>query len=184
MIAICIASGHSLTQEDVDYCRGKGKVYVVNDGHRLAPWADVLYAADTDWWEYHEGVTGFKGDRWTVSHEAALKYGINRIDYKPREKWSNCPDWIATGGNSGFQIINLAEIQGADKIILLGYDMGFTDKKHWFGEHPPKINRSSQYEAWIKRFNDAKPFIKAEVINCTPNSNLKCFPIKDLRECL
>lgn len=184
MIAICIASGHSLNIKDVEYCRGKGKVYVVNDGYKLAPWADVLYAADTDWWDYHEGVKQFNGERWTCAKASSLKYDINHIDYKPQEKWSNSSDWIATGGNSGFQIVNLAEIHGATKIILLGYDMGYTDKKHWFGEHPAKINRPSRYDEWIKRFNDAKPFIKAEVINCTPNSNLKCFPMAKLRDVL
>ncbi len=183
-IAICIASGHSLTQEDVDYCRGKGRVYVVNDTHMLCPWADVLYGADAQWWDYHEGVTYFKGERWTCTELTALKYNINHIPYKAQEKWSNSPNWIATGGNSGFQIVNLAEIQGATKIILLGYDMGFTNKKHFFGDHPTVINTTSRYEQWIKRFNDAKPFIKAEVINCTPNSNLTCFPMMDLRDAI
>lgn len=184
MIVVCVASGHSLTYQDVEYCRDKAQVWVVNDGYKIAPWADLLYAADTDWWEYHEGVQSFKGQKWTVSHEAAKKYNLKHIDYKPKEKWSNSPDWIATGGNSGFQIVNLAAIKGAKKIILLGYDLGYTDKKHWFGEHPSKINRSSNYGEWIKRWNEAKPFIDVEIINCTLNSNLKCFPMGELRECL
>ena len=184
MIIVCVASGHSLKKEDIDYCKGKAKICVVNDCYKLAPYADLLYAADTDWWELHEGVKGFKGEKWTVSHEASKKYGINRIDYKPKEKWSNNPDYIATGGNSGFQVINLADLQGADTIILLGYDMGFTDKKHWFGEHPAKINRGSDYKDWINKFEQAKPYIKARIINCTPNSNLKCFEMANLRDVL
>lgn len=184
MISICIASGPSLTQDQVDYVRGKGRIYVVNDCYKLAPWADVLYAADTDWWDCHNGVNGFAGDKWTVSHEASKKYGINRIDYKPKELWSNSQDWIATGKNSGFQAINLAAIQGAKKIILLGYDLGYTEKKHWFGDHPASINRGSDYASWIDHYKKAKPFINCEVINCTPNSNLKCFDMMDLRECL
>lgn len=184
MIAVCIASGSSLTQADVNYCRGKAKVYVVNDNYKLAPWADVLYAADTDWWEYHNGVPSFQGEKWTVSHEASKKYDLNRIDYKPKAVWSKDKSYIATGRNSGFQAINLAELQGATKIILLGYDMGFTDKKHWFGDHPPQINRGSKYEEWIELFNQAAPHITAEVINCTPNSRLTCFKSGVLRECL
>lgn len=184
MIAVCVASGHSLTYQDVEYCKDKAKVYVVNDGYKIAPWADVLYAADHDWWDYHEGVKDFKGERWTCAECSSLKHGINHIPAKPLEKWSNSPDWIATGGNSGFQIVNLASIQGAEKIILLGYDLGYTNKKHWFGEHPSKINRPSRYDEWIKRWNDAKPLIDIEIINCTPNSNLKCFPMGELRECL
>lgn len=184
MIVVCVASGHSLTKEDVEYCKGKAKVYIVNDGYKLAPWADLLYAADTDWWEYHKGVKSFKGEKWTVSHEAALKYGINRIDYKPREKWSNNPEYIATGGNSGFQVVNLAELHGAKKIILLGYDMGFTKKKHWFGDHDSKINRASDYKKWIKNFETAKPYIKSNIVNCTPYSNLRCFKMARLRDVL
>lgn len=179
-----MASGHSLTQADVDYCRGKGRVIVVNDGYKLAPWADVLYAADTDWWEYHVDALNFKGEKWTVSYEIEKKYGINRIDFKPSEKWSHEKDWIATGGNSGFQVVNLADLWGAKKIILVGYDMGYTNKKHWFGEHPAKINRPSRYDEWIKKFEQAKPLIKAKVINCTPNSNLKCFEMANLRDVL
>jgi hypothetical protein len=48
LIVVCVASGHSLTKEDVEYCKGKAKVYIVNDGYKLAPWADLLYAAHTD----------------------------------------------------------------------------------------------------------------------------------------
>ena len=184
MIVVCAASGPSLTKQDLDYCKGKAQVWVVNDGYRLAPWADLLYAADCDWWDYHHENMEFNGEKWTVNLQTAKKYGLNHIDYKPKEKWSNSPDYIATGGNSGFQLLNLADIRGAKKIILLGYDMGFTSKKHWFGDHPPKINRGSNYDEWIKNFNRAKPFINAKVINCTPDSNLKCFEMGDLRECL
>ena len=40
--AVVIASGPSLTQDYVDYCRGRAWVVVVNDNSRRAPWADVL----------------------------------------------------------------------------------------------------------------------------------------------
>ena len=53
--AVCIASGPSLTQADVDYVRGKARVIVVNNGYLLAPWADVLYAADARWWMLAQG---------------------------------------------------------------------------------------------------------------------------------
>ena len=91
MIVVCVASGPSLIQEDIEYCKGKAKIYVVNDCHKIAPFADLLYAADTQWWEYYNGVPDFNGEKWTVSHEAHLKFGINRIDYKPQEKWSDSP---------------------------------------------------------------------------------------------
>ena len=182
MTTICIASGESLTQKDVDYCKGKGEVYVVSDVYKLAPWADVLYSADEQWWDYHEGAQSFKGEKWTCSLPASQKYDLNYIKYNAQAIWSYDDDVIATGGNSGFQCLNLAELHGADRIILLGYDMGYTHKKHFFGEHPARISTNSNYDDWLRRLKKAKPFIKAEVINCTVSSRIDFFEKANLRD--
>lgn len=182
-VAICIASGPSLTQEDVDYCRGKGTVYVINDSHRMAPWADVLYACDGAWWDYHWPVP-FAGEMWTLDVHAAGKYKINLIG-TTEDPWSTNPDCIAKGGNSGFQTLNLAILRGATKVILLGYDLKITrGKTHWFGDHPNPLNRGSDYTRWLKYWRRAAPMIKAEVINCSPDSALDCFPKRELRHVL
>jgi hypothetical protein len=47
--AVLVASGPSLCPSDVDRVRGRARVIAVNDGYRLAPWADVLYACDRRW---------------------------------------------------------------------------------------------------------------------------------------
>ena len=52
---VCIASGPSLTPEDVQAVKewrdaGKGKVIVVNTTFRAAPWADAMFAMDAKWW--------------------------------------------------------------------------------------------------------------------------------------
>jgi len=183
--AVCIASGPSLTQEDVDYCRGKGKVYAVNDVHRLAPWADVLYAGDGSWWDHHAGVPEFAGEKWTVDRGAARRYGLKRIGIASGVPWSNFPGEIATGRNSGFQALNLAVLQGASSVVLLGYDMGGVEgRRHFFGEHPGKLNRGMNFPEWIKRFNRAAPHIKVPVVNCSRETALTCFPRKSLREVL
>lgn len=182
--AICIASGPSLTKEDVEFCQGRGKVYAVKECKDLAPWADVLYAADTDWWERLNGVPDFAGERWTVSQEAAKKYGINVIDYKPQDKWSNDSSWIATGGNSGFQAINLAVLQGASRVILLGYDMGHEhgSPKHWWTGKQERPVRTSNYKDWIEHFNKAAPLIPVPVINASRRTALNCFVRMSLQD--
>lgn len=185
MRAICIASGPSLTQEDVDYCRGKGKVYVVNDAWRLAPWADVLYAADEAWWEHHKGVPEFAGEKWTVDRPAAKKYGLNHIGLAMGAAWSSWPGEVAYGCNSGFQTLNLSVIQGASEVVILGYDMGMTGgRKHFFGDHPGALNRGMKFEEWIKRFNRAAPLIEVPVINCSRETALTCFPRRALEDVL
>lgn len=50
---VCLASGPSLTEDDVNYVRGKAVVIAVNDTIRWAPWADVIYSSDQLWWSRH-----------------------------------------------------------------------------------------------------------------------------------
>jgi hypothetical protein len=186
MLSICIASGCSLTKDDVDYCKGKGRVYVVSDNHRLAPWADVLYSCDAQWWDFHLGAPKFIGEKWCLEEESAKRWGLNHIK-QSKEIVSFTLGEIGTGGNSGYQAINLAVLQGAKKIILLGYDMKLGEHKrsHWFGEHPAKLTRSSRHDEWVNKFNLAAPFYKEagiEIINCTKDTALECFERKDLRD--
>lgn len=181
---ICIAPGESLTPEDVEFCKGKAKVYVVNDCYKIAPWADVLYAADTSWWDHHKGAPEFTGQKWTVSQQAADKFKLNYIAGYNNKPWGDTQDGIATGGNSGFQALNLAALHGAQRVILLGYNYGFTHKKHYFGDHPPEINRPSNYKEWLTRLEMAAKYIKIPVINCSRESAIKCFPRLSLEEAL
>lgn len=182
-LAICIASGASLTKDDVDYCKGKGRVYVVKETHRLAPWADVLYAADTDWWEYHKGVPEFVGEKWTCSSESAKRWKLNHIDGSSVIPWGQPGTGrIGYGGNSGFQVLNLAVLHGASKVILLGYDMQFTKgRKHWFTGLDNKTRRDSNYADWLTRFNLAAPLIGVPVENASRNSAIECFPRIELQ---
>jgi hypothetical protein len=184
--AVCIASGESLTKEDVDYCRGKATVFVVNDCYKIAPWADYLYACDEPWWDvHHESVKNtFKGESWSLSPEAHKKYDVNLIGYNPKLTWSLIDGLIATGGNSGFQVLNMADLIGFDEIILLGYDMGYDHKSHWFGDHEGGLQRGSNFNKWIKNFRRAKPLIQSRVVNCTRKTRLDCFEKADLREVL
>lgn len=183
--AICIASGASLTKSDVEYCRGEGRIYVVKECHLLAPWADVLYAADEDWWDFNKGVPEFKGEKWTVSREASQKWDLNYVPGDSQIEWGTSLDLIAYGGNSGFQALNLAVLQGASRVILLGYDMQFTSgRKHW---HTGKVNRpmrGSNYADWLKRFDKAAPHIPVPVFNASRNSAIKCFPKVTLTDIL
>ncbi len=181
--AICIASGPSLAQEDVDFCRGKGRVYVVKECRHMAPWADVLYAADEDWWFKFEGCPDFQGERWTVSKKAADRFGLHYAEAKTQWHWSTTQGALATGGNSGFQAMNLAALQGAERIVLLGYDMGHAagQNKHWWDEKHPRHSRESNYAGWLERMDRAAPFITVPVLNASRQSAIRCFEKVDLR---
>lgn len=189
--AICAASGPSLTLQDLKYTRGKATLFAVNDVYKLAPWADVLYSCDFEWWNNQaknnrDYFWDFKGEKWTINKEAGREFDVNVIGHITSKKWSNDPKYIATGRNSGFQALNLADLRGFDRIILLGYDMKLADdgKRHFFGDHPSPMNKDSDYKTWATLFEEAVPFIRAEVINCTRSTALTCFPRVELEKVL
>lgn len=187
-VAVLVASGPSITQEDVDYCREKARVLVVNDCYKLAPWADALYACDPAWWTLHEGAPAFKGQRWTQSKKAAELWNLSWITGDHRSGLSLEPELIHFGHNSGYQALNLAVLFGVKKIILLGYDMKRTNgKEHWFGDHPPKLKVAIPFPMFLKAFDSVGPDLEragVNVINCTRETALTCFPKAELRETL
>lgn len=180
---VCLATGPSLTAEDVDYCQGKARVIAVNDAYRLAPWADALYACDAKWWHWHQGVPNFAGAKWSLDHSAWHNYRAKYPDVvKLRNTGPNglehAPTGLKSGRNSGYQAINLAVHYGATRILLLGYDMQPSGgKSHFFGEHPNQ--QQSPYAMFRRAFESlVKPLEKCgvSVINCTRRSALTAFP--------
>lgn len=181
--AVIIASGSSLKKEDVDYCKGKATVYVVNNCYQLAPWADVLYACDEEWWDYYK--PEFNGQKWTINENASKKYNLNLIGYDPTMIFST-EEIIATGNNSGFQAINLAYLHGYRKIILLGFDYK-NSGQHWFGRHPTGLNKAPDMRRWINHMAKAQLVMEKaglQVINCSRDTAINCFPIIPIEEAL
>jgi len=185
-VIACVASGPSLTQEDVDFLRGRCKVIVVNDGYRMAPWADVLYAADGHWWKIHQGVPSFARLKVTVDTAASKKWGLKCINVMDRPGLSFDPGRLHWGKNGGYQALNLAFLMAAATVLLLGYDMRRSQagKLHWFGDHPkPLRNTDSPHASWIDAFNTIpRLHPKLEIINCSRDSALNCFPRADLHD--
>ncbi len=190
---ICLATGPSLTPDDVEFCRGRAgvRVIAINDAYRLAPWADALYACDAKWWHWHIGVPSFTGPKWSLEHSA---WGNYRAVYTDVQRLRNTgpaglehdPTGLKSGRNSGYQAINLAVHYGAARIVLLGYDMQPSGgKSHFFGDHPNK--QQSPYAMFRRAFQAlVRPLEKAgvTVVNCSRHTALTAFPTADLRATL
>jgi hypothetical protein len=145
----------------------------------------MLYAHDWKWWTHpsHKDAMNFPGLK--VGGEGAPKgvfalrnTGILGFDPDPRN--------MRVGGNSGFQAIHIAIHGGAKRVLLLGFDM---HGGHWHGPHPSGLTNAGEesYLRWIGRFESLIPAIAQlglEVINCTPGSQLKCFPMMSLEDAL
>lgn len=181
-----LASGPSLTPEQVHLVAAAGlPAIAINDTFRLAPWADMLYAADTQWWRVNaQEALKFPGLKVTA-HDSCEFRAVNLLHRTGTDGFDHDPSCIRTGGNSGYQAIHVAIHAGARRILLLGFDMGLKKGEHWHGAHkrPLRTTDLASYHMWIQRF----PALRgrgASIINCTPGSALGCFPRQELAEAI
>lgn len=181
-----------MTPEVAEKCRQSGlPIIAINDAYKLLPSADILYACDEKWWDVHSGCPEFFGEKWSChgsckhndKFDCAERYGLNLVQGEDREGFSLDPSRIHYGSNSGFQAINLALHFGAKLIILVGFNMGGS---HFFGDHPKELINNRDYARFIPAFERAAKLLPKDIsiINCTPRSVLRCFPMMELNDAL
>jgi len=188
---VCIGSGPSLTPADVDAVRGRARVIVINDAVHAAQWADVLYSSDQLWWSRAKGAPAFHGLKCGI---APRKQHVGRLFPKFDDIHvlrntgplgiETDPSGLRHGKHSGYAALNLALHLGAARILLLGYNMGPVDRRVHFNGAP---GVGSNYARFARSYDSAVGPLKAlgvTVINCTPRSHLKCFPMADVRDAL
>lgn len=188
-----VASGQSVTQENVDLLRGRCRVVVVNNNHELAPWADLLYAADEKWWEMYPTWRQFVGLKVTASAKAAAAHKLKLVllaDPEGYEESSRITmkefGAVSRGGNSAFQAVNLACQFGATRMIWLGFDFFGT---HWHENHPGRTGRPypATLRRWAKTLDaqaDILRSLNVDVANCSENSALKAYTKMSVAEAL
>jgi len=186
---VVVASGPSLTREDVKRIRGE-RVIVVNTTVKMIPWADVLYACDLKWWEHNENLwRDFQGLKVTWAKPAAAKFNI-LYAYGKKEKGLG-RDSLHTGGGSGHMAVNLAYLLATERlkqIVLLGFDMQYKDgQPHWHGRHRRTSNPSENaLKKWADRMVEMYKDLDSlgiDLINCTRESALT-IPRKPLEDVL
>lgn len=165
------------------------RVLVVNCTHQLVPWADALYAGDLQWWErYHERTREFAGEKWTWNEAAAVRFGLRRVRRAEGEGLCRTRLQVNSGGNSGYQAVNLAYHFGARKVVLLGFDMHRKAGGHWHGEHEGMLSAPANHlPVWRRAFHRLAFDLRAEgvqVVNATEGTALECFPRMPLAEAL
>lgn len=162
---------------------------MVNRTYQLAPWADLLYACDFQWWDQHPEAAEFAGLKVTATARGLERRPwLKRIPYEPGSGSSHTvgglsldPMRIHTGGNGGYQALNLAVLLGASRVLLTGYDMGAGKALHWHEDHRPPLSNppKSSFPLWRKRFETTLPDLAragVEVLNCSIETALTCFP--------
>lgn len=170
-----MASGPSMTKEQAD-AAAKVKRIAINDTYLLAPDADVLYAADPEWWFQNHDALLFNGMKITAKDV----YGLPGVHYcKPLH--------VSVGGNSALRAAHIAYEAGAERIILLGVDLNDDEQTHWHGLHAaplrnptPAVFRSARV-AWEAA---SRSLMGGKIVNCSSRSSLTCFPKMSLEEAL
>lgn len=186
-----LATGPSLTPQQATQVRAAKSLHpdrlaavAVSDAFRLAPWADLLYSADSAWWNVHaQEALKFQGQK--VSVAVGLGRHVFRLEQGLPMGFDERPDTLATGGNSGYQAVHLAIHARAARVLLLGFDMTGARGAHFFGSHPAPLRNTIEdsYAKWRERFK-ALSGRGTEILNCTPGSALDCFPRADLVDVL
>lgn len=181
---VIVASGPSARTVPLELARGKAKFIVINHSWQLAPWADVLYAADYGWWRESKGCPDFKGLKVAGEIRASREgWGVNFVTIAKGDSrlLLNEPGRIGYGHSSGFQALNLAVQFGVKKIVLVGYDMRLDNGVHWHGKHGPRMNNPTEklagiWRSALDRVSDEFKRLGVTVINVSEVSKLESYP--------
>lgn len=193
---VCVGTGPSLTAASIETARRKGfTLFGCNNVWRMCDLA-VHYACNLSWWNYYWcDELARIADKWTTNAEAAQKYGLNWVAEKNAPGLSTDPAVVHHGHGSGYSLVNLAYLMGADRIVLLGYDLKYAPDydggarqigsmpRHYFGEYPaalqhwPKVQvRAGIHVELLELYRSVAKQGAVEVLNATPNSAIDCFP--------
>lgn len=189
----CLGSGPSLAAIDPACLRGRPVVTC----NSAALWAKPLWGARCHALFYHGHHIRAHEDEWrklqgaggivvTIDHSVETP-GVRHLESKPGTGLCRDVNALANGLSCGHGAVNLAYHLGADRIVLLGYDMrvcrgGHT---HWDG-------RAVQ-QPWKYATHFARAFHKIaadlretgiSVLNATPHSALETFPRINLADAL
>lgn len=170
-----LASGPSLTEADVAAVRAYAGLHdcpvaVTNTTYRIAPWADLLFFYDRQWWRVHEAeaLSTFAGQMVTMSgmsHPRVLSMFGQRFDaYK----------------NSGGGAINFAIFAGAKRVVLLGLDGQYASdgRRHWH-EQDPRLGNAASLPRFVTYFPALAQEAKrqgVQILNASRQTALTCFP--------
>jgi len=180
---VVVAGGPSVTLKDIrtigmaraqDRCR----VLAINDAVYPCWFADHVHACDRKWWIEHKGLPHFFGLKTSV--ESTRYPDVSQLVSTGISGFDKVPGCIRTGMNSGYQAVHILAQAGVEKIILLGVD--FTNdgaREHWFGLHPPGLDKNSSVGDWRHLFRElADELTKTgvQIFNAGERSTLTWLP--------
>lgn len=192
---VCVGSGPSLTLADCalihqQHSAGAIHVIAINDAIIAVPFADVLYAADSKWWRWHQHFRTEDLPKLLYtcdSHARDWRPSVRVLKHTGVLGYDPAPDSVRTGGHGGYQALCVAAHLGATRILLYAYDMqpSATGQHHFFGEHPDGNHlkyayRLGNYQSLVEPF----AALGISVINASRRTALTAFPCQSLSDAL
>lgn len=190
---VILGQGPSLQDQDSYALSSMFTTIAIKDSFRLANYPEIIYACDKDWWKRtwlkDDGIREHKALRVVMDyskldlrHIPDLRYlhytGVYNFDFN-----EGC---VRSGNNSGHSAVNLAVNLGARKCILLGYDMCVLQNKTHFDGCPHIRVPHDVFDMFRSNLTQAAKLLegKMEVVNCSKQSALKCFPKMSIAEAI
>ena len=198
-IGVVIGTGPSLTKDQIEKVSHLKK-FGANRAFEFD--VDVLHGCNWQFWEhYWPQIKDLRCHKWTTRPELNGKYpGLHYIEERWEDGLSTDPGYICAHHGTGPQCVNLALHYGCKVILLIGWDMRFpgkvdryhyTGKRRFFGgdalteKHWPMTGSNGELSGLIREMETIRPEdYGIEIINCTPDSAMKCFPMMPLDEAL
>jgi hypothetical protein len=209
--AVIIGTGPSLSPEQLAHVQqaraaGRCKVYGVNNAWCVAPYLDVLFSCNPQWWDYYyprdQRLRMNRCQKWTWDKATADKYHLNYIPGKWAPGLSTDPSYIHYGHGSGYEVLGIAYHQGIRHMILLGYDLKYPagysapnrrpgGDRHYFGEYPeplqhwPKVDAEGRMVGLLNLYNTIDcDNLQLRITNCSPGSALTRFEKGNIEDVL
>lgn len=199
--AFVVAGGPSVLGQDLRLLAGR-RVVAVNSSYRAVPWADYLFTMDGRWLIHNRSdiLRTYKGPGTGGPYRGRVVTDSNRLSMlhiswpevlhleRGRAKGiSTDPTMVCGYYTSLHGAINVAALAGATRIVLLGADGGpGPDGKLY--HHEPHPWRIKLRDFWRLMATELKTTVEPlnaagiEVINCSPESRLTCWPKVDKLE--
>lgn len=203
--ALIICTGPSLTPEVIEKVKeSKLKKFGVNNIYKIID-IDVFVACNDFYFDHYwdKGLRDCKAEMWTNSERCSKQYGVNYIRTPADNEipgLSKDPSYVHRHHGSGPMCLNVAYHYGITKMLLVGWDMYYPGKvdrfnynkpRHFFGDdeisgkHFPMTGDDGEFTGLIRETCSIKPEdYGIEIINCTPNSAMTCFPMGNLEDYL
>jgi hypothetical protein len=114
-----LGGGPSLVPEQVESLRGRCRAIAINRAFEIAPWADLLFGHDHQFWASYPAAFSFAGAK-AMCQPPGLS-GVVRIPRVPHDD-AVCHGEVHKSTDSIYTTTQVAIVQGAARVLLLGAD--------------------------------------------------------------